>query len=590
MKGNWLARCACAVCVAASGVALFAGQQTGVGPVFTAQQATAGRSAYAQHCASCHSPDLSGSEAPPLAGANFLSTWGSRSTKDLFDYTSTTMPQGGASLSGDEYAAIIAHILKSNGAVAGTDALTPSTAVPIGSVTGVTGAMTGADASRRRGPAEHEALAKGLLKELVEINTTQSGNTTHAAEAVATRLKAAGFPENDVRVLAPVASKGNLVARLRGWDTGKKPIILMAHLDVVEASRRDWTVEPFTFLERDGWFYGRGTTDDKDEAAIWTATLIRLRREGFVPDRDLVLLLTADEEGGPNNGVDWLLTNHRALIDGAFALNEGGGGVVKQGRRLSHNVQASEKTFQNFEMVVTNSGGHSSLPRKDNAINQLAAGLTRLAAYTFPLRFTQVTRAFFERMAPIESPAVGTAMRTLLANPADAGAGALLSDMPEYNARLRTTCVTTQFEGGQAMNALPQRARAIVNCRILPGESPADVLATVRRLVADDAISIRPTFEAEVVPPSPLVPEVLGPIEEVTAQLWPGVPVVPTMGTTGTDGFYLRRAGIAVYGVSGVFDDIEDVRAHGRDERIHETWFFEGLEFSYRLIKRLTGG
>jgi acetylornithine deacetylase/succinyl-diaminopimelate desuccinylase-like protein/cytochrome c553 len=607
--------CTCAASVLVSGVVLGAGQQGAARPVFTAEQATAGRSAYAEHCASCHSPDLSGSEAPPLAGANFLSTWGSRSTRDLFEYTSATMPQGGATLSADVYASILAHILKSNGAVAGSEALTPSTSVPIDSVTGVTGVtgvpgITGpagpaavpSTASRSRGPAEQEALAKGLLKELVEINTTPSGNSTRAAEAVAARLKAAGFPESDVRVLAPAANKGNLVARLRGRDTGRKPIILLAHLDVVEASRQDWTVDPFTFLERDGWFYGRGTTDDKDEAAIWTATLIRLRREGFVPDRDLVLLLTADEEGGPHNGVDWLLTNHRALIDGAFVLNEGGGGVVKQGRRLSHNVQASEKTFQNFEMVVTNSGGHSSLPRKDNAINQLAAGLTRLAAYTFPLRFTQVTRAFFERMAALESPAVGAAMRTLLRDPADAAAGALLSDMPEYNARLRTTCVATQFEGGQAMNALPQRARAIVNCRILPGESPADVLATVRRLVAegvpgsvtggvtDEAISIRPTFEAEVVSPSPLVPEVLGPIEEITGQLWPGVPVVPTMGTTGTDGFYFRRAGIPVYGVSGVFDDIEDIRAHGRDERIHETWFFEGLEFSYRLIKRLTGG
>jgi acetylornithine deacetylase/succinyl-diaminopimelate desuccinylase-like protein len=436
----------------------------------------------------------------------------------------------------------------------------------------------------------HERLAKEILRELVEIDTTQAGSTTRAAEAVVARLRAGGIPDADIQVLGPAANRGNLVARLRGRATGRKPILVMAHLDVVDAQREDWTTDPFTFVERDGWFYGRGTMDDKDEASIWTATLIRLRREGFVPDRDLVLLLTADEEAGSHNGMDFLLRTHRALIDAAFALNEGGGGVWKQGRRLSHALQASEKTYQNFELSATNSGGHSSLPRADNAIYQLAAALTRLEAHRFPLRLTEVTRAFFERTAAIESPDVAAAMRALVRDAGDAAADARLSALPEYNARLRTTCVATRVEGGHAENALPQRAEAMVNCRLLPGDSPADVLATLRRVAGDTGVSIRPTFDAEGVEPSPLVPEILGPVEEITAQLWPGVPVIPTMGTTATDGFYLRRAGIPVYGVSGVFDDAGDIRAHGRDERIHESWFYDGLEFSYRLIKRLTGG
>jgi len=439
--------------------------------------------------------------------------------------------------------------------------------------------------------AAHQALAKDILKELVENNTTQQGGTAAAAAAMAARLTAAGFPGGDARVLGPVPERGNLVARLRGRETGRKPILVMAHLDVVDALRQDWSVEPFRFLERDGWFYGRGTTDDKDEAAIWTATLIRLRREGYVPDRDIVLMLTADEEvGGPNNGTDWLLTHHRALIDAAFALNEGGGGVVKQGRRLSHTVQASEKTYLSFELLVTSSGGHSSLPRGDNAIGQLASALTRVAGYAFPVRLNDVTRAFFEGTAAIETPAVAAAMRAILKDPADAGANAVLSKLPEYNARLRTTCTPTRIEGGHADNALPQRAQAVMNCRIVPGQTPAEVAATLRGLVDDASVAIRPLWDAQMVAPSALAADVLGPIEAVTRELWPGVPVIPTMSTTATDAFYLRRAGIPVYGVNGIFDDVEDIRAHGRDERIRQDWFFDGLEFSYRLIKRLTGG
>jgi acetylornithine deacetylase/succinyl-diaminopimelate desuccinylase-like protein len=444
--------------------------------------------------------------------------------------------------------------------------------------------------ARHQSPETYRQLAKDIFKELIEIKTTESEGTTRAAEAVAARLKAAGFPEADVRILGPVPHKGNLVARLRGRNTGKKPILLLAHLDVVEADPADWSLDPFKFTEQDGWFYGRGTTDDKDEAAIWTANLIRWKQEGYVPDRDIILALTADEEGGQHNGVEWLLQNHRDLIDAAFALNEGGGGVIQNGRRLSQEVQASEKVYQSFRLEVTNRGGHSSLPRSDNAIYQLAAALGRIAAYQFPVKLNEVTRAFFERTAAIVSPEEAAAMRGILKDPPDPAAVAKLSAIPAYNSRIRTTCVATMLEGGHAENALPQRAAAVVNCRILPGEPPEEVLATLQRVVADPEVKITPIAEAKPSPPSPLAPEIMGAIEAITREMWPGVPVIPTMSTGATDALYLRRAGIPVYGVSGVFGDIDDVRAHGRDERIHSTWFFDGLEFGYRLVKRLTGG
>jgi acetylornithine deacetylase/succinyl-diaminopimelate desuccinylase-like protein len=445
--------------------------------------------------------------------------------------------------------------------------------------------------SAHQAPAPYQALARSIFQELIETNTTHlNGNTTAAAQKMAARFRAAGFADSDMTVLGPVANRGNLVVRLRGRATGKKPILLMAHLDVVDADPQDWTVDPFAFLERDGWFYGRGTSDDKQEAAIWATTLIRLRQEGYVPDRDLILILTADEESGDQNGVDWLVRHHRELIDAAFALNEGGGGTVKDGKRLSNDVQASEKVFQSFRLEATNRGGHSSLPRKDNAIYQLAAALSRVQAFDFPVNLNEVTRAFFQRTAALETPEIGAAMRGILEDPPDPAAVARLSAVPGYNARLRTTCVATLLEGGHAENALPQRARATVNCRILPGEPPEEVLAALRRVVADSGVSVTPLAPAKPSPPSPLTPELLRAIEETTQEMWPGVPVVPTMSTGATDGLYLRGAGIPVYGVSGVFEDANDVRAHGQDERVAVTWFYEGLEFGYRLVKRLTAG
>jgi acetylornithine deacetylase/succinyl-diaminopimelate desuccinylase-like protein len=441
--------------------------------------------------------------------------------------------------------------------------------------------------------APHQLLALDLLRTLIETDTTHgSGDTTIAARAMEKALLAAGFAAEDVRVLEEVPKRGNLVARLRGRATGIKPILLLAHLDVVEAQREDWSVDPFHFLERDGYYWGRGTTDDKDEAAIHVANLIRLKREGFVPSRDIVVALTADEEAGDHNGVVWLLAKHRALIDAAFALNEGGGGVLKDGKRIANQVQASEKIYQTFELEVTDKGGHSSLPRTENAIYALAEALLRVRAHTFPVELNEVTRSFFERSAAAEEPEVGLAMRGVLRSPPERASVERLSQIPPYNARLRTTCVSTQLQAGHAENALPQRATATVNCRILPGGSIDAVEAELRRLIADPRVAIRrlPDPHAIPSPPSPLTQEVLGSIEKTTEELWPGVPVIPTMSTGATDGLFLRNAGIPVYGVSGVFEDVIDVRAHGKDERVLIRSFFEGQEFLYRLVKRLSGG
>lgn len=437
------------------------------------------------------------------------------------------------------------------------------------------------------GLAAHQQLAKDILRELIEIDTTQAGNTTIAAEAMAARLMAAGFPAEDVKVLGPTEDRGNLVARLRGRDNGRKPLLLLAHIDVVAADPADWTVDPFTFIEKDGYYYGRGATDDKDEAAIYVANLIRMQREGFQPDRDIIVALTADEEDGEQNGVKWLIANHPELIDAEYALNEGGGGSLRDGVHISNNVQASEKVFQSFTLEVTNSGGHSSLPVKENAIYRLADALIRIRAHDFPVALNEVSKAFFERSALIEDGELATAMRGVLQYPPDPSAIAYLSQLPYYNARLRTTCVATRLLAGHAENALPQRAQATVNCRMLPTDSPQVVLQTLKTVINDDQVSVTPIKPAVASPASPLTPEVLGAIESVTEEMWPGVPVIPTMSTGATDGLYLRNAGIPVYGVSGLFGEIGDNRAHGQDERILIRSFFEGQEFLYRLTTRL---
>lgn len=432
-------------------------------------------------------------------------------------------------------------------------------------------------------------LARDILKELIEINTTDStGDTTEAAEAMARRLLDAGFPEADVTVVGPHPQKGNLVARLRGSGSAE-PILLLAHLDVVEARAEDWSFEPFTFLERDGFFHGRGTTDDKAMAAIWIANFILMKQEGFVPSRDLIVALTADEEGGDHNGVRWLLANRRELIDAAFCLNEGGGGRTQDGARLSNNVQLSEKMYQSFSLEARNRGGHSSIPREDNAIYQISEALVRIAEHQFPIQLDEITSTYFERMASLESGQTADDMLAI-AQGQDPAAAARLSKSPYYNAVLRTTCVATELVGGHAENALPQSARATVNCRLFPGSDAASVQATLEDVIDDETIAIVALQTATPSPPSPLSPEVVGAIERVTEQMWTGIPVIPTMSTGATDGLYLRNQGIPTYGVSGIFGDIDDIRAHGKDERIGIEAFFEGREFLDRLTRTLAGG
>ena len=446
-------------------------------------------------------------------------------------------------------------------------------------------------AQSQASPADRR-LARDIFRELIEINTTDSlGNTPRSARAMARRLLTAGFPAADVQVLiGPDAKHGNLVARYRGTGTGGKPIIVFAHMDVVPARRSDWSVDPFTFLEKDGYFYGRGTTDDKVGDAVLVADFIRLKRAGFKPSRDLIMVLTGDEET-LGSCIQWLVTKHRDLIDGAFALNtDAGGGVLRDGQRVLFAVQASEKVYATYVLEATDKGGHSSLPRPaDNPVYRLAHFLERLAQYQFPVKLNEISRAFFQRSAAIETGELAENMRGVLKDPPDSGAVARLSAVPFYNSKLRTTCVATMLEAGHAENALPQSARVTVNCRILPGEPASEVEATLRRLAADDRITLRTLYAPIPSPPSPLTPEIMGPLERLVAEQFPKVPIVPIMEAGATDGLFLRNVGIPTYGVSAVFEEQNDVRAHGRDERIGVQSFYDALEFWYRMMQTYAG-
>ena len=440
-------------------------------------------------------------------------------------------------------------------------------------------------------PEQWRAVARELLAELVAINTTHSsGDNTRAAEAMRAKLLAAGFPEEDVVVLAPAPRKGNLVARLRGRDRSLKPILLLSHIDVVEADPADWTLPPFELIERDSVFYGRGTADDKDESAIHLATIMRMKAEGWVPNRDIIVALTADEEGGSHNGVRFLLEQHRELVDAAFVINEGGGGVLdEQGVREANTVQAAEKRFQNYTFEVLNPGGHSSRPRPDNAITELSQALVRVGAYAFPMRLTEVTREYLRRdadRAARTEPALAAAMRAILRNPADTTAVRVLSADTRLNSMLRTTCVPTMLEGGHASNALPQRARATVNCRVHPEDDPQWVRRMLDSVAAVPTLTVTGGGAGGSNPVSPLTPEIVRAIERATAEMWPGVPVIPTMSTGATDGRYFRIEGIPVYGVSGLF--YGETGSHGMNERVPVQSFYEGQEFMYRLVKLLT--
>jgi acetylornithine deacetylase/succinyl-diaminopimelate desuccinylase-like protein len=454
--------------------------------------------------------------------------------------------------------------------------------------------LLSAQGARGQALTAQQQLARDIYHELIEINTvTATGDTLRAAEAMAARLRAAGFDPADVQVLSPAPRKGNLVARLRGTGA-RKPLLLLAHIDVVEARREDWSVDPFRLTEQDGYFYGRGTIDQKYMAATFVSNFIRYKQEGYRPERDLILVLEADEEilDANEKGIRWLLANHRPLIDAELALNEGAGVGLKDGKPVRNSVQTAEKVSVSFQLEVTNKGGHSSLPARDNAIYRLAEGLTRLSKFTFPFKINETTRAFFTRVAETEPQQTADDMRAILSGTVDPAALSLtrLSNNPVYNAQLRTTCVATMLEGGHAVNALPQLARARVNCRIMPGEPIEEVRETLVRVVADDQIKVTQTSSGVISAPSALHEEIMGAITKLTAEFWPGIPIVPTMSAGATDGSYLRNAGIPTYGHSGLASEIGDNRAHGRDERVLVKSFWQGQEYLYRLVKMLAGG
>jgi acetylornithine deacetylase/succinyl-diaminopimelate desuccinylase-like protein len=440
--------------------------------------------------------------------------------------------------------------------------------------------------------------ARAIFQQLVEINTTDSvGNVTTAAEAMAKRFRDAGFPESDVIVAGPTDRKKNLVVRLRG--TGRlRPVLFVGHLDVVEARREDWSTDPFQFIESDGFFYGRGTRDMKEGDAILVMSLLRLKRENFKPDRDLIVALTADEEGGDYNGVDWLLKEHKDWIGAEFCINLDGGEFERlRGQRVLAGLQASEKVYADFQFEATNPGGHSSIPGPENAIYELSAALSRLEKFSFPVHINDITRTYFLQSAGLTTGPISADLRAAAQQPPDPAAILHLSAIPYYNSLLRTTCVATMLSGGHAPNALPQSARATVNCRIFPGENPDEILKTLRKAAADPKLKItvipEKTADGKIipvvtVPPSPLLPEVTNALKQTLSTMWPGLPVVPTMSTGATDGKYLRIAGIPTYGIACMFFDMEDDRSHGKDERVGVLDFYDGVEFGYRFMKTLS--
>ena len=452
-----------------------------------------------------------------------------------------------------------------------------------------------AAAAQAQPPKPDETAFRALYKELVETNTTlSSGSCTLAAERMAARLKAAGFQDSELTVFtAPgLPLDGGLVAVLPGRDPKAKAILLLAHVDVVEAKREDWTRDPFKLVEENGYFYGRGTHDDKAQAAIWVDTLIRYRQEGFKPRRPIKVALTCGEEGGSVgavrlNGAQWLADNRRDLIDAEFGLNEGAGGELDdQGRPVAHNVLAAEKAHRQFFLEVTNPGGHSSRPVPDNAIYSLARALDRVSHYEFPVRLIDANRAYFTRKAKIVGGEMGAAMTAIVANPDDKAADAVLSRDPGYHAMLRTTCVATLLEGGHAVNALPQRAKATLSCRIIPGQSADEVRQMLVAAIADPSVTVtQPPATGSLAPPMALPAKVLAPIEKVSEAMWPGVPVIPFMLPGATDARRMTEVGIPTYGVSGIFSDRDGGGVHGLNERIRVKSLMEGREFSYRLIK-----
>ncbi len=441
---------------------------------------------------------------------------------------------------------------------------------------------------------KEQAAARAIYKELVEINTVDSvGSVTKAAEAMAARFRAAGFPEKDIYIGGPAdkPNKQNLVVRYHGKGNGK-PILLLAHLDVVAALRADWPRDPFVMVEQNGFFLGRGVADDKSMASMFVANVLRYKAEGYVPERDLILALTADEEGGGSNGVGWLIANKKELIDAEYAINEGGGGTLQDDKPLFHSVQAAEKVPVNYTLTVLNTGGHSSVPRKDNAIYSLANALGKIERYTFPVELNDVSRPFFEQTAKVEMPSLAAAMTKIAANPKDEAAAAVISKDPRYASMLRTTCVATRLSGGHADNALPQTATANVNCRIAPTSTGDEVKLALDKIIGDTAVRItmrggdRNNAGGK---PSPINATLLQATTTLTKKMFNDVPVIPTMSTGATDGRFLRNAGIPTYGVSGIFSAPGETNAHGRDEKLRVKSYYDGLDFLYQLVKMVSG-
>jgi acetylornithine deacetylase/succinyl-diaminopimelate desuccinylase-like protein len=443
-------------------------------------------------------------------------------------------------------------------------------------------------------------LAHEVLKQLIEINTTDSprGNVTTAAEAMARRFREAGFPAADIQELGPSNRKKNLVVRLHG-SGAHPPVLLIGHLDVVEARREDWSTDPFRLIEQDGFFYGRGTLDMKGPDAIMVASLIRMKHAGFRPARDIILALTADEEGGGANGVQWLLQHHRELVDAQFVLSGDDYSVLTEnGKPLFFKLVASEKVYADYQLLVTNKGGHSSQPVPDNAIYTLTRGLDRLAAFEFPSELNPVTREYYRRLTGIETGQRAADMRAILRDPPDGQALQRLSRDPVDHSITRTTCVATRLDAGHANNALPQRAAAVVNCRILPGHSPEEVRNDLTKVLADPAIRVsylasdgtlhdKAPQERGFAPP-PLLPEVLGPLDQLVAETWAGLKVIPCMSAGASDATYTSAAGLPTYTFSPLTIDPNDDREHGRDERINVASFYQANEFFYRYLQMLT--
>jgi acetylornithine deacetylase/succinyl-diaminopimelate desuccinylase-like protein len=432
-----------------------------------------------------------------------------------------------------------------------------------------------------------QELAHSIFKELLEINTTHStGDCTPAAEAMAKRLREGGFDENDIVIIGPFARNQNMIARLHG--SGKQPpILFLAHLDVVEAKPEDWSYDPFKLTETNGYFYGRGSLDVKSGAAILVTNFIRLKKAGFIPDRDLILALTAGEESADDyDGVEWLVQKHRPLIDASFCVNmDAGEPQRKGGKRILRPVQVSEKGNFYLTLEVKNPGGHSSQPTKNNAIYRLADGLVRMQGFDFPVQFSDVTKSYFATMSSLETGQIEADMKAASLDYPDTSVIRRLSTFPYYNALMRSTCITTVVNAGNSVNALPQSAKATVNCRLLPGVTQEEAEKTVVQVLSDTGIHVSVRMELKSGPASPVSEEIMGKVEVVTKKMWPGIPVLPVMGVGASDGKYLRAAGMPTYGISGVFLDVDDFRMHARDERIRVDDFYEGLEYNYEIIR-----